>query len=129
MIERAQCRRLITMGFLMVVAFVCLGYRLVDLQWAQHDKWSTECSADTRRTFLRAPKRGDIRDIRGNLLAGSIFVKTVCGNPALIGNYRAEVAHAVAPLLDMPEAEVYQRLQSRRMTNATTGQIGTNPYV
>jgi cell division protein FtsI/penicillin-binding protein 2 len=128
MTNRAQYRRLFAIGFLMVVAFVCLGYRLVDLQWNQHEKMGKECSKDTHRTFLRAPKRGDIRDVRGNLLAGSIFVKTVVANPLIVGKYRSEVAHAIAPLLDMSEAEIYQRLQQRPMTN-NAGVVTTNQFV
>ncbi|MFO1497416.1 MAG: hypothetical protein U1G07_03295 [Verrucomicrobiota bacterium] len=89
MISAAQGRKLLAMGFLMAIAFVCLGYRLVDLQVLQHEHLREESEDATRRTILRAPKRGDIRDIRGNLLAGSIFVKTVCANPAIIGDRRA----------------------------------------
>src|ERR1044071_6290177 len=100
MVSKVQYRRLLAMGFLMAIAFACLGYRLVDLQVEQHEKLREESEEATRRVVLRAPKRGDIRDIRGNLLAGSVFVKTVCGNPAIIGQHRAEVAHVIAPLLE-----------------------------
>jgi cell division protein FtsI/penicillin-binding protein 2 len=116
------------MGFLITVAFVCLGYRLVDLQIMQHDKLREYSEDATRRMFLRAPKRGDIRDIRGNLLAGSIFVKTVCGNPVVIGEHRAEVARVLSPLLEMSEGEISYRLQPRLSTNQH-GQVGPSTYV
>lgn len=128
MISAAQGRKLLAMGFLMAIAFVCLGYRLVDLQVLQHEHLREESEDATRRTILRAPKRGDIRDIRGNLLAGSIFVKTVCANPAIIGDRRAEVARVVAPLLEMSEAEVLRRLEPRLKLNQA-GQCVTNPFV
>ena len=35
----------------------------------------------------------------GNLLATSIFVKTVCADPSLIGNRVPEIARVLAPLL------------------------------
>ena len=35
---------------------------------------------------------------------------------------------AIAPLLDMPAAEVAYRLESRRRTNVTTGQIVNDTY-
>jgi len=91
------------MALLMAIAFVCLGYRLVDLQVLQHDKLRHDSEDSTRRLFLRAPKRGDIRDIRGNVLAGSVFVKTVCANPAIVGDHRSEVARVIAPLLEMSD--------------------------
>jgi cell division protein FtsI/penicillin-binding protein 2 len=126
-ISAHQWRRLLAMGFLMVVAFACLGYRLVDLQVVQHEKLRGESEDVTRRMYLRAPKRGSIRDCRGNLLAGSVFVKNIAGNPAVIGKHRAEVSRVVAPLLGMSEAEVFQRLHPHLITNAQ-GKLVTNQY-
>ena len=70
-------------------------------------------SENTQREFRQAPRRGDILDAHGNLLATSVPVKTVCADPSLIGNQQAVVAHALAPLLQMNEAELYQRLFPR----------------
>ena len=83
---------------------------------------------NTRREFLLEPRRGDILDIKGNLLATSVFVKTVCADPVLIGNRQAEVARAVAPLLQMSENELLQRLMPRVVRN-TNGTVMTNHYV
>jgi len=116
------------MALLMAIAFVCLGYRLVDLQVLQDDKLRHDSEDSTRRLFLRAPKRGDIRDIRGNVLAGSVFVKTVCANPAIVGEHRSEVARVIAPLLEMSDVEVFHRLQPRLTTNAT-GRPVVDSYV
>jgi cell division protein FtsI/penicillin-binding protein 2 len=127
MMDGFQCRRLLAMGFLMALAFACLGYRLVDLQVMQHEKLREESEEVTRQTFLRAPKRGDIRDVRGHLLAGSVFVKTICGNPAVIGRHRGEVARLIAPLLGMSPEEVFERLQPRWVTNRH-GQVIISPY-
>ncbi len=123
MISTAQTRKLMGMGFLMAVAFAGLGYRLVDLQVVQHDKWRDESEDMTRRTILRAPKRGDIRDIRGNVLAGSVFVKTVCADPSIVGPHRAEVAHLLAPFLDMTDAELEQRMEPAIITLASGRRI------
>jgi cell division protein FtsI/penicillin-binding protein 2 len=116
------------MAFLVVVAFVCLGYRLVELQVLDHEKYREEAEGATHRIVLRGPRRGDIRDVRGNLLAGSIFVKAVCGNPAVAGPYRVEIARAIAPLLEMGEAEICARLRPRTWTNEH-GLWLTNQYV
>jgi cell division protein FtsI/penicillin-binding protein 2 len=55
-------------------------------------------------------------------------VKTVCADPALIGLHGTEVAHEIAPLLQMPESEVLQRLTPRIRQNEK-GESFTNQYV
>ena len=65
--------------------------------------------------------------MNGNLLAATVPVKTVCANPSLIGDQQAAVAHALAPLLQMNEAELFQKLQPRLMKNSK-GQMVTNQY-
>src|SRR5512139_3311349 len=92
-------RRLTLLASLLGVAFVGLGYRLVDLQVLRFEELSARARDNTRRELLLEPRRGDILDARGNLLATSVFVKTVCADPVLIGNRQAEVAAAIAPLL------------------------------
>ena len=76
----------------------------------RHDELAAKAQQNTQREFWQAPRRGDILDAHGNLLATSIFVKTVCADPVLIGNQQAVVARALAPLLQMSEGDLYQRL-------------------
>ncbi len=116
------------LAFLLMLAFAGLGYRLVDLQVFRHGELLAKAELNTQREFLLEPRRGDILDDRGNLLATSIFVKTVCADPTLIGNHQAEVARALAPLLQLNESDLYQRLLSRVRQNAQ-GQAVTNRYV
>ena len=83
---------------------------------------------NTVREIRIQPRRGDILDVHGNLLASSALVKTVCADPTLIGNRQAEVARAIAPILELSEAEVYQKLLPR--TNVTsTGKTVADQYV
>ncbi|MEQ2006533.1 MAG: penicillin-binding protein 2 [Limisphaerales bacterium] len=105
-----QNRRLVLMAFLLFVAFCGLGYRLVDLQVMQHEVLKAKANAQVRQTRLLEPRRGDIRDARGNLLATSRPVKTVFADPVLIGDRQAEIARALAPILQLPEAELHKRL-------------------
>ena len=105
-----QNRRLVLMVFLLFVAFCGLGYRLVDLQVIQHEALRAKATAQVRQTRLLEPRRGDIRDVRGNLLATSRPVKTVFADPVLIGGRQAELARALAPILQIPEAELQKRL-------------------
>jgi cell division protein FtsI/penicillin-binding protein 2 len=128
MAKRLQFRRLLLLAVLLGAAFAGLGYRLVDLQVVRHDELIAKAQQNTQRVFLREPRRGDILDAKGNLLATSVFVKTVCADPALVGNRQAEVARALAPLLQMNEAELCQRLLPRLRQNDKGGTV-TNHYV
>jgi len=110
MTKRLQLRRVLMLTVLVCAAFAGLGYRLVDLQVLRHDELAKLAQDNTQREFRQAPRRGDILDARGNLLATSIPVKTVCADPSLIGNQQAVVAHALAPLLQMSEAELLPKL-------------------
>jgi cell division protein FtsI/penicillin-binding protein 2 len=128
MAKQLQYRRLVLLALLLGVAFAGLVYRLVDLQVLRYEELNAKARENTRREFLLEPRRGDIVDAKGNILATSAFVKTVCADPALIGNRQVEVARAIAPLLQASESELVQRLAPRLGQN-TQGVIITNHYV
>lgn len=128
MSKRVQYRRLLFLALVLGAAFAGLGYRLVDLQVLRHEELGARAAQNTQREILREPRRGDILDAKGNLLATSVFVKTVCADPVLIGDRQAEVARCVAPLLQLNEGELYQRLLPRLRQNAK-GETITNRYV
>ena len=113
------------LALLLAAAFAGLGYRLVDLQILRHDELSAKAQQNTQHEFLLEPRRGDILDAKGNLLATSVFVKTVCADPVLMGNRKAEVAHALAPLLEKSESELLQRFMPRIGRNEK-GEMVTN---
>jgi cell division protein FtsI/penicillin-binding protein 2 len=77
MIQPAQYRRLALMALLLLIAFAGLGYRLVDLQVLRHEDLSREATFTRERTIIHASRRGDILDARGDVLATTLFVKTV----------------------------------------------------
>ena len=116
------------MAFLLVSALLGLGYRLVDLQVLRHDELRAKARTNTEKTFTLEPRRGDIRDIKGNLLATSRPVKTVCANPEFIGERHGEVARVLAPILQLKEADLQRRL-APQVHLATNGVIVTNKYV
>ena len=128
MAKRLQDRRLLLLAMLLGAAFAGLGYRLVDLQVLRHEELRAKAAQNTEREIFREPRRGDILDARGNLLATSVFVKTVCADPVLVGNRQGEVARALALLLQMEEGELYQRLLLRLRQNGK-GETVTNRYV
>lgn len=106
-------------GFL-VIGFAALGYRLVDLQVVRHHDLQERAEHNTHRTISRPPMRGQILDIRGNPLATSIPAKIICADPSLIGDERAIVARAIAPLLQTNEPYLLDRLTPRIRENGKT---------
>jgi cell division protein FtsI/penicillin-binding protein 2 len=128
MAKRLQYKRLLALTVLLIAAFTGLGYRLVDLQVFRHDELAVKAMENTQQEMLLEPRRGDILDSRGNLLATSIFVKTVCADPSLIGSRAPEVARALAPLLAKPEAQLVQQLTPKIRQNER-GETVTNAYV
>ena len=125
--NKLQIRRaLLLLGFL-GAAFVGLGYRLVDLQVLQHDELSLKAQHNTQREFRQAPRRGDILDVNGNILATSVPGKTICADPSLIGDQAQAVAQVIAPLLQLNEAAIAQRLTPRMyVTKDGSGEAVTN---
>ncbi len=113
---------------LVVLAFLGLGYRLVDLQVLRHAELRDEAELNTRREFLLQPRRGDILDATGNLLATSIFVKTVCADPSLLLNRHGEVARVLAPLLEENPDTLARKLAPRLRLNDKQVAV-TNRYV
>ena len=106
------------LGLLLAAAFSGLGYRLVDLQYLRHDELSAKAESNTKREFLFEPRRGDILDIAGNVLATSTFAKTICADPVLMDDHQADVvARAIAPLLQVNDRVLYQRLAMRSRVN------------
>ena len=110
---------------LLGLAFTGLGYRLVDLQVLRHDELAKLAQDNTEREYWQAPRRGNILDVHGNLLATSIPIKTICADPSLLGNQQAVVARSLAPLLQMSETTLYQKLFPRIYKNAQ-GEMVTN---
>src|SRR5215469_4001500 len=119
MAKRLQFRKLLMLGLLLVAAFAGLGYRLVHIQYVRHDELSAKAESNTKREFVFAPRRGEIMDIKGNVLATSTTAKTICADPSLMNDRQADIiARALAPLLQVNDRVLYQRLAARtRLTD------------
>lgn len=128
MTNRIQSKRLALFQWSLVGAFAALAGWLGYLQGICHGELKKEADENTHRTIFLAPRRGDILDINRNLLATSVFVKTVCADPQLLPGYEAPVARVVAPLLNLNEQDVLQRL-SWRFRRGERGEVITNHYV
>lgn len=125
MTNKLQIKRaLLLLGFL-GAAFAGLGYRLVDLQVLRHDELAKLAEDNTQREYWQAPRRGDILDVNGNILATSVSVKTICADPSLIGNQQSIVANVLAPLLQMNEGDLAQKL-APHIYRSEKGEVVTN---
>src|SRR4051812_36368099 len=113
MLKAFQYQRLLSLALLLLAAFAGLGYRLVDLQLVRHEEWRRKSLQNTQQALLLEPRRGDILDARGNLLATCTTVKTICADPSLMGNRHAEIAHALAPVLGENETKLLQKILPR----------------
>jgi cell division protein FtsI/penicillin-binding protein 2 len=120
-----QLNRLAHFATVLGLAFAALVARLGYLQVVRQVDLGAVAVDNTSREVLFEPRRGDILDAKGNLLATSVFVKTVCADPTRIVNQQAIVARALAPVLEMGEGELYQRLLPR-LQRITNGVIVTN---
>ena len=103
--QAQQRRRLIGMTVAVVLIFSALGYRLVDLQVLRSEELSALAAEQSRRYYDKQPRRGDIRDARGIILASSDPVKTVCVDPVLLASRQLALLR----------------------TNALTANLRTNP--
>jgi cell division protein FtsI/penicillin-binding protein 2 len=120
MAKRSQFYRVLWLAFLLVLAFAGLGYRLVDLQMFRHDELTAIAQQNTHRQFLLEPRRGDIMDAKGHLLATSVVTKNVRADPVLIGSHQTEVVQVLAPLLQTKAGDLAQRLAPRVWQNANS---------
>ena len=99
MAKKIQFRRMFWLALLLTLAFVGLGYRLADLQLVRHEKLKAEAGRNTQKEFLFEPRRGDILDAKGNLLATVNYVNVTsitwmqdCTPGALMGRIMGLVA-------------------------------------
>ncbi len=113
---------------LLGLGFLGLAGVLVHIHVRCHEHYKEVADQHTLRMFLREPRRGEILDVQGHPLATSFPVKRLFADPSLLGPYYAEVARAVAPLVDYQEGELIQKLRPTLRTNAN-GRLVTNSFV
>jgi len=124
------------MGVLLVLAFCSLGYRLVHLQVIQHPEFRQIANRSHSMMIPLKGHRGDLRDVRGEVLARSLPAKTICADPSFMGDRYPLVARVMAPLLRTNEAFLAEALRPRLRTNASGeivrdrfGRAATNQFV
>ncbi len=115
-------------GSVMLLSFSFLVYRLMDIQVFSHDELIDKAKKKHVKTIVMDPLRGNILDAEGNLLATSLFVKTVCADPSMIGSYGPHLAKVLASHLEMEEAYLKDKLMPK-VSKGPDGSMRTNRYV
>lgn len=128
MARRLQFKRFLWLALLLVIGFGGLSYRLFELQVLRHEELKVKAQNNTEVQLLIEAKRGDILDVKGDLMATSTSVKRVCADPSLIGTNWPAVARAIAPLLDESETKL-QRLLTPRVRQLTNGETAPDKFV
>ena len=127
MATRLLLRRLTWLTLLLVLAFAGLAYRLFDLQVIKHEELSALAQRNIHSELLLQPRRGDILDVKGNLLATTVVLKRVCANPSVMAGHEREVAHTLAPFLQTNENSLVELLTPQVSQNSD-GETVTKRY-
>ncbi|CAN5130353.1 cell division protein FtsI [soil metagenome] len=96
----------------LLVAFLGVSVRLVHLQLLAPEAHAERGMAQRLRTIELPAQRGSIFDRNGNELAMSVPQQTIWADPMLVLD-PARIAAHLAPVLDLDEAEVRQRLSEQ----------------
>ncbi|MBA3956342.1 MAG: penicillin-binding protein 2, partial [Acidimicrobiia bacterium] len=103
---RRRCRMLLAA---MLMAFTGVSARLAHLQLLAPEAHAERGMAQRLRTVELPAQRGSLFDRNGNELAMSVPQQTVWADPKLVVD-RAAAAARLAPVLDMEEADLLERL-------------------
>lgn len=104
-----QTFRLYSLAVLIFGSLFLLGYRLYDYQVVQHDRFKSLASEEHRQKVPIVPRRGAILDAGGNPIAVSVMYESVYAVGSEVLD-RQKTAASLAPVLEIPEADVYARL-------------------
>jgi cell division protein FtsI (penicillin-binding protein 3) len=108
----ATRRRLVALLAALVIAFIAVGARLVDLQAIGRERYA-QLGLDQRiRTVNLAAERGSVFDRNGHDLASSVPQQTVWANPRVVKDPAAYAAQ-LAPIVGGDEASLRDRLAQR----------------
>jgi cell division protein FtsI (penicillin-binding protein 3) len=97
------------MRLLVVVIFVVLGFRLVQVQEFGHQHYAALSKAQLTQAVTVPPVRGGIYDRNGEVLAETVTRQTVVADPQIIKHPTA-VAAVLAPLLGIPADTLRSKL-------------------
>ena len=107
--EKLPARRIRVLVVIMAVWGLAIGVRLYFLQVVRSDSYIQRASQHQKDVVEITPRRGDILDRDGNVLASSVQVDSVFARPNQIKN-TAATAKALARLTGVPLSELNRKL-------------------
>jgi len=122
----ARSRALVTC-FGMVVVFTGFSYRLIQVQVARADEFTSEAAAKHVNKQIIHARRGTIQDAHGEALAQNEPVKTVVADASLINDHEAFAALIAGPL-EIPETVLNGKL-ARMVKSKSTGNLEPCRYI
>lgn len=122
----ARSRALLTC-FGLAVVFTLFSFRLIQVQVARADEFTSEAAAKHVTRQIIYARRGAITDAHDEALAQNEPVKTVVADASLIKNREAFAALIAGPL-EVPEAVVNGKL-SRMVRSKFTGRLEPCRYI
>jgi cell division protein FtsI (penicillin-binding protein 3) len=108
----ATRRRLIALLAVLVLVFLAVGARLVDLQALGRERYAQLGLNQRVRKVQLAAERGSMFDRNGHDLAASVPQQTVWANPRVVADPAAYAAR-LAPIVAVDEAALRERLSQR----------------
>jgi cell division protein FtsI (penicillin-binding protein 3) len=129
----SQTRRLWMIVAFYSVIFTVLAGRLVYVQAIQPARPAERSSNATLRRIMQPAHRGSVLDVNGVPLIMSQLAVTVRADPEKLGAFAPEVARLAAPMIGLPEGEIFTRLQpsfySQTVTNWITNGLVRTPQL
>lgn len=112
-----QLRRLYWMAALLLLGYCVISARLVETQLVHGEILASEEQLQARARESHRPRRGEIRDVTGQLLAENVKVALVWADPTYVdlsreglGDHRASVARLMEKHIGVPARFVYEQL-------------------
>jgi cell division protein FtsI (penicillin-binding protein 3) len=104
--------RILLISCFLLICFAVIGGRMFQLQVLEKEELYKLASRQQHVEIPMVPKRGTICDRKGDELAVSIEVDSVYADPRKVTDV-VKTAKDLAPLLQIPEQELRQKLKSR----------------
>ncbi len=97
------------MRLILLLVFVALVARLVDVQEFGHQEYASLSTSELAQTLTIPAVRGGIYDRNGEVLAETVTKQTVVGDPMLI-THPETIAAKLSPVLGIPESQLQGEL-------------------
>lgn len=107
LIKRSSFYRI---SILLSIGFGLVLYRLVTIQWVEHQQWVQRANRAHETSVDIASVRGSIFDRAGHVLATNVDLPSLYAIPDAIRNKRA-FSRRIAPVLGISEEKILERLQ------------------